>query len=116
MGANFFMVNLGVGAAAEALVGWMVSTAVLAAGATVKISRTAFSVALGAALVAGAIALVLPTLLAGTPAGRAVEARLAALPAGDVFIRVLQLPQPPGAGLGPHQHIASVVPHVSGTA
>lgn len=116
MRANFFMLNLGIGAAAEALVGWLVFTGVLAAGATLKVSRTAFSVAVGGALVAGAIALVLPTLLASTPAGRVVEARVGALPAGDVFISVLELPQPPGAVLGPHQHIAGFVADVSGIA
>jgi mannose-6-phosphate isomerase-like protein (cupin superfamily) len=39
-----------------------------------------------------------------------------ALPSGPVFISVLELPQPPGARLGPHQHVAGFVADVSGTA
>src|SRR5205814_10322647 len=49
-------------------------------------------------------------------ADRVVEGSLAALPAGPVFISVLELPQPAGAVLGPHQHVAGFVLDLSGTA
>lgn len=116
MRANFFMLNLGPGAAAEALVGWFVFGGVLAAGATLQVSFRAISLAGGATLIAAAIALALPALAAGTSSSRVAEGRVAALPTGPVFISVLELPQPPGAVLGPHQHVAGFVADVSGTA
>jgi len=45
-----------------------------------------------------------------------VEGNVAVLPPGPVFISVLELPQPAGAVLGPHAHIAGFVLDVSGTA
>ena len=116
MRANFFMLNLGLGAAAEALIGWLLFGAVLAVGMTLKVGPKAFSLAVGAAVLAAAITLAVPLLAAGAGSSRVVEGRVAALPAGPVFISVLELPQPPGAVLGPHQHVAGFVVDVSGTA
>ena len=116
MRANFFMLNLGIGAAAEALVGWLLFGAVITAGLTLRISPRAFTFALGGAGVAAAIALAVPALGAQVNSARVVEGRLAALPAGPVFISVLELPQPAGAVLGPHQHVAGFVVDAFGTA
>jgi len=116
MRANFFMLNLGLAAAAEALIGWLLFGAVLAAGMTLKVGPRALSVAVGGAALAAAIALAVPALAVATGSGRVVEGHIAALPAGPVFISVLELPQPPGAVLGPHLHVAGFVVDVSGTA
>jgi quercetin dioxygenase-like cupin family protein len=116
MRANFFMLNLGLGAAAEALVGWLLFGAAIAAGLTLKVTPRAFTLAAGAAAVAAVIAFAVPALGAQVGSGRVVEGPLAALPAGPVFISVLELPQPAGAVLGPHQHIAGFVVDVAGTA
>ena len=117
MQANFFMLNLGVGAAVEALVGWVLFGAVIAAGLTLKVTPRAFALAVGAAALAAAIAFAAPALGAQAGSGRVVEGRIAALPAAPVFISVLELPQPAGAVLAPHApHIAGFVVDVSGTA
>ena len=116
MRANFFMLNLGLGAAAEALIGWLLFGAVLAAGRTLEVRSRAFLLAVGVTALAGAIALSVPGLAARAGPGRVVEGRLVALPAGPVFISVLELPQPPGAVLGPHKHVAGFVFDVSGMA
>ena len=116
MRANFFMLNLGLGAAAESLVGWLIFAAVLAGGALLKVGLRTFVVAVSAAALAGVIAVVAPTFAASAPSGRVVEGRVAALPAAPVFISMLELPQPPGAVLGPHQHVAGFVADVAGTA
>jgi hypothetical protein len=117
MRANFFMLNLGLGAAAESLIGWVLFGAVLAAGRTLEVRPRDFLLAVGAAALAGAIAFSVPALAARAGPGRVVEGRLAALPAGPVFISVLELPQPPGAVLRPHTpHIAGFVLDVYGTA
>jgi mannose-6-phosphate isomerase-like protein (cupin superfamily) len=115
MSATFFMLNLGVGAAAAGLIGWLLFGAVLAAGGPLKIGAAAFSLAISAAVLAAVVALAVPTLAASAGADRVVEGRLDALPAG-AFISVLELPQPPGAVLGPHRHVAGFVADVSGTA
>ena len=116
MRANFFMLNLGLGAAAEALVGWLLFGAVLTAGTMLKVGPRAFSLAVGATALAAAITLAVPVFAASTGSGQVVDGRIAALPAGPVFMSVLELPQPPGAVLGPHQHVAGFVADVSGTA
>jgi len=116
MRANFFMLNLGLGAAAEALIGWLLFGAVLAAGRTLEVRPRAFLLAVGAVALAGAIAFSVPALAARAGPGRVVEGSLAALPAGPVFISVLELPQPPGAVLGPHTHVAGFVLDLYGTA
>jgi quercetin dioxygenase-like cupin family protein len=116
MRANFFMLNLGLGAAVEALIGWLLFGAVLAAGRTLEMRPRAFLLAVGAVALAGAIAFSVPALAARAGPGRVVEGRLAALPAGPAFISVLELPQPPGAVLGPHTHVAGFVLDLSGTA
>src|SRR5438093_5948076 len=116
MRANFFMLNLGLGAAAEALVGWLLFGAVIAAGLMLKVNLRALAFAVGAAALAAATALAVPALGAQAGTGRVAEGRIAALPASPVFISVLELPQPAGAVLGPHQHIAGFVVDVSGTA
>ena len=116
MRANFFMLNLGLGAAAEALIGWLLFGTVLAAGRSLEVRPRAFLLGLGSAALVGAIAFSVPALVARAAPGRALEGRLAALPAGPVFISVLELPQPPGAVLGPHKHVAGFVLDFSGTA
>jgi mannose-6-phosphate isomerase-like protein (cupin superfamily) len=115
MRASFFMLNLGVGAAAVGLIAWLLFGAVLAAGRRLKVGPAAFSLAVGGALLAAAIALAIPAFAASSGSDRVVEGRLDALPAGS-FISVLELPQPPGAVLGPHHHVAGFVADVSGTA
>jgi len=116
MRANFFMLNLGPGAAAEALVGWLLFSAVIAAGSTLKISARAFALALAAAALAAVIAFAAPALAVQADSGRVYEGRIAALPVAPVFISVLELPQPAGAVLGPHTHIAGFVLDIFGTA
>jgi mannose-6-phosphate isomerase-like protein (cupin superfamily) len=116
MRATFFMLNLGPGAAAESLVGWLLFGAVLAAGRNLEVRTRGFVLAVGAAALVGAIALAVPALAARAGPGRVVESRLAAVPTRPIFISVLELPQPPGAVLGPHKHVAGFVLDVFGTA
>lgn len=117
MQANFFMLNLGLGAAAEALVGWLLFGGVIAAGATLNVTPRAFALAAGAAAVAAVIAFAAPALGAQAGSGRLVEGRIEALPPAPVFISVLELPQPAGDALIPHPpHIAGFVVDVWGTA
>jgi hypothetical protein len=116
MRASFFMLDLGVGAAVEALIGWVIFGAVIAAGVMLQIGPKALSLAFGAAVLGAAVALALPMISAQGTSGRVVEGNVAALPSGPVFISVLELPQPAGAVLGPHQHVAGFVVGVSGTA
>ena len=116
MHAEFFMLNLGFGATGESLIGWLIFGAVLVAGA--KATVTARTLALGVAIaaLAAAVAVALPSLIAQGSSGKVVEGRLAALPSPPVFISVLELPQPAGAVLGPHSHIAGFVADIAGTA
>jgi hypothetical protein len=116
MRASFFMLSLGAGAAAEALIGWILFGAVLAAGITMRVTPRALAVAVGAVGVAAVIALAAPALAVRAASDRVVEGPLAAVPSGPVFISVLELPQPAGAVLGPHQHVAGFVADISGTA
>ena len=116
MRANFFMLNLGPGAAVESLLGWAIFGAVLAAGTTLSVDVRALSLAFGAAVLGGLVAFVVPSLTAPAPSGRVVDGSVAALPPGPVFISVLELPQPPGAVLGPHTHVAGFVLSTSGVA
>ena len=117
MHANFFMLSLGPGAAAEALIGWLLFGAVLAGGRNLPVSSKAFGVALGASALAAAVALSVPALVARTNSNTVVEGRVPSLPTGPAFISVLELPQPPGAVLAPHPpHIGGFVLDVSGTA
>ena len=116
MRANFFMLNLGPGAAAVAFVGWLLLGAVLAAGRTLRVRPAPFLCTVAAVTLAAVAALTLPAFVARAGSGSVAEGRVAALPAGPVFISVLELPQPPGAELGPHQHVAGFVADVSGIA
>jgi hypothetical protein len=116
MRASFFMLNLGPGAAVEALVAWLLFGAVLAAGRTLDVHPRVFYVAGGAAVLAALLAVAIPILVAQSEANRVVEGSVLKLPAGPVFISVLELPQPGGAVLGPHAHIPGFVLDVSGTA
>lgn len=116
MTASFFMLHLGIGAASASLVGWLLFVAVLAAGRTLTVGPRFLAAVFGAVVVAAAIALTAPGLAAAAGSGRVVEARVPALPTAPVFISVLELPQPPGAILGPHTHVAGFVADVSGTA
>ena len=116
MQATFFMLNLGPGAAAEALVGWLLFGAVIAAGSMLQVTRRAFMLAIGAAAVAALIAFAAPALGAQAGSGRVVEGRID-VPSTPVFISVLELPQPAGDALVPHPpHIAGFVVDVWGTA
>ena len=115
MRVEFFMLNLGVGAAVEALVGWVLFGSVIGAGAMISVGARSVALTLGAAALAAVIAFAAPTLGAQAGSGRVVEGRIAA-PAPPVFISVLELPQPAGAVLGPHSHIAGFVVDVFGTA
>jgi hypothetical protein len=116
MRANFFMLNLGLGAAAEALVGWLLFGAVIAAGSTLMVTPRAFALAVGGAALAAALALAVPSAGAQGGSDRVVEGRIPGLPPSPVFISVLELPQPAGAVLGPHTHIGGFVVDVFGTA
>jgi quercetin dioxygenase-like cupin family protein len=116
MHANFFMLSLGLGAAAEALIGWLLFGAVLAGGRSLEVSPKVFGLALAASALAAAIALSVPALVARTNSNTVVEGRVPSLPAGAAFISVLELPQAPGAVLGPHNHIGGFVLDISGTA
>src|SRR5437762_10897528 len=93
MRAAFFMRNLGPGAAAAGLISWLLYGVVLAAGRMLRVGPTAFSLAAGGAVLAAAIALLIPALGASSGSDRLVEGRLGALPDGP-FISVLKLPQP----------------------
>jgi quercetin dioxygenase-like cupin family protein len=115
MHASFFMRDLGLGAAAEALVAWVLFGAVAAAGRSLKVQPRVFVLAIGGAALAAVIAAAVPALVARTDSGRVVEGKITGL-AGPVFVSVLELPQPPGAVLGPHKHIAGFVLDTSGTA
>lgn len=116
MRANFFMLNLGFGAAVESLVGWLLFGSALAAGVVLTVSPRHLALAIGATALGAAMAFAAPGLGAQPGSGRAVEGRIAALPAPQTFISVLELPQPAGAVLGPHAHIAGFVVDISGTA
>jgi hypothetical protein len=115
MHASFFMLDLGLGAAAEALVAWVLFGAVAAAGRSLTVQPRAFVLAIGGAALAAVIAAAVPALVARADSGRVVEGNITVL-AGPVFVSVLELPQPPGAVLGPHKHIAGFVLDASGIA
>jgi hypothetical protein len=114
MHASFFMLDLGAGAAAEALVAWVLFGAVLAAGRTLEVRPRVFILALGSAALAAVIAAAAPALAARTNSGTVIDGSIT-IPAGPVFISVLELPQQPGAVLSPHKHIAGFVLDFSGT-
>src|SRR5438034_6494144 len=116
MQATFFMLNLGPGAATEALVGWLLFGAVIAAGSMLQVTRRTFILAVGAAAVAALLAFAAPVLGAQAGSGRVVEGRID-VPPTPVFISVLELPQPAGDALVPHPpHIAGLVVDAWGTA
>ena len=116
MRATFFMLNLGPLAAVEALVAWMLFGAVLAAGRKLDLRPRDFYLTSGAVALAAVLAFAVPVIVTRTAGNSVVEGKVAALPAGPVFISVLELPQPAGAVLGPHAHIPGFVLDVSGTA
>jgi hypothetical protein len=117
MRATFFMLNLGLLAAVESLVGWLLFGAVLAAGRNLEVRPRVFYISAGAVVVAAALAIALPFLVAKTNGNRVVEGNVVLTSPGPVFISVLELPQPAGAVLSPHKpHIPGFVLDVSGTA
>jgi hypothetical protein len=116
MRATFFMLNLGPLAAVEALVAWLLFGAVLAAGRTLDLRSRDFYLTSGAVALAAVLAFAIPVIVTRTAGSSVVEGKVTALPAGPVFISVLELPQPAGAVLGPHAHIPGFVLDVSGTA
>src|ERR1700704_5751627 len=90
MHANFFMLNLGPGAAAEALIGWLLFGAVLAGGRNLEVSPRVFGLAVSAAVLAAAIALAVPSFVARTGGNSVVEGRVPSLPK-PAFVSVLEL-------------------------
>jgi len=116
MRATFFMLNLGIGAAVEALIAWLLFGAVLAVARTLDVRPRHFYVTSGAVALAAVLAFAIPAIVMRTNGSHVVEGSLAALPPGPVFISVLELPQPAGAVLGPHAHIPGFVLDVWGTA
>jgi quercetin dioxygenase-like cupin family protein len=116
MRATFFMLNLGPAAAVESLVGWLLFGTVLAGGRSLPVRGLAVLVTLGVAALGVVLALALPALAVRSGPDRVVEGPVAKLPAGPVFISVIELPQPPGAVLGPHAHIPGFEFDVFGTA
>jgi mannose-6-phosphate isomerase-like protein (cupin superfamily) len=116
MRATFFMLNLGAGAAVEALVAWLLFGAVLAAGRNLDVHRRDFYLTSGAVALAAVLVFAIPAIVMRANESHVVEGNVAALPPGPVFISVLELPQPPGAVLGPHAHIPGFVLDVWGTA
>jgi quercetin dioxygenase-like cupin family protein len=117
MRATFFMLNLGLGAAVESLVAWLLFGAVLAAGRNFEVRPRDFYLTSGAVALAAVLAFAIPAIVIRTYDNRVVEGNVAALPPGPVFISVLELPQPPGAVLAPHApHIPGFVLDVWGTA
>jgi quercetin dioxygenase-like cupin family protein len=115
MHGSFMMLHLGVAAPIEALVAWLVFGAVLGAtsGAPPDDPRTPRRLAFGAAVAivtvvaAGFVGLG----LSAPPAGSSVTATRTlvtqpaqTLPQGVDYFSILELAQPPGAGLGPHAH------------
>jgi len=116
MRATFFMLNLGSGAAVESLIGWLLFGAVLAGGRELQVGRLPLIIALGAAAVGVVLAVAVPALAVRSGPDRVVEGQVAKLPAGSVFLSVIELPQPAGAVLGPHSHIPGFEFDVFGTA
>jgi hypothetical protein len=115
MHASFFMLDLGLGAAAEALVAWVLFGGVAAAGRSLTVQPRVFVLAIGGATLAALIAAAVPALVSRTDSGGVVEGNIT-IKTGPMFVSVLELPQPPGAVLGPHQHVAGFVLDLSGTA
>jgi len=127
MHGTFLMLHLGALAPLEALAAWLLFGAVV--GATcVSIEPAGAAGALGTHRVTGVApaggllmllaALTMPGWISGPQAIRAsaqetagVESRVLAtgpaeaLPEGAVFVSVIELPQAPGATLGPHAHV-----------
>ena len=116
MRATFFMLNLGPLAAVEALIAWLLFGTLLAAGRTLVVRPRDYYLTAGAVVLAAALALAIPALLARGDPSSVVVGNVPSLPPGPVFISVLELPQPAGAVLGPHAHIPGFVLDVSGTA
>jgi quercetin dioxygenase-like cupin family protein len=127
MHATFLMLHLGALAPLEALAAWLLFGAVVGA-TSISIEPAGNARALGTHRVAGAApaggllmllaALTVPGWISGPQAIEAgaqetagVESRVLAtgpaeaLPEGAVFVSVIELPQAPGATLGPHAHV-----------
>jgi mannose-6-phosphate isomerase-like protein (cupin superfamily) len=115
MRATFFMLNLGPLAAVESLVAWLLFGSVLAAGRDMDVRPRDFYLTSAVVALAAVVAFAFPIAVMRTNESRVVEGSVATLPPGPVFISVLELPQPPGAVLGPHAHIPGFVVDVSGT-
>jgi len=117
MRATFFMLNLGPLAGVESLVSWLLFGAVLAAGRNLDVRPRDLYLTSGAVALAAVLAFAFPIAAMRTNKSSVVEGNVASLPAGPVFISVLELPQPAGAVLAPHPpHIPGFVLDVWGTA
>lgn len=116
MHGSFMMLHLGVGAPIAALVAWLLFGAVLGAtsGARPNAPRALRTLVIGSAIslvTLLAVVWVWPRL-SGTPGGASLTATrtlatgpVQALPQGAAFFSIVELPQPPGATLGPHAHV-----------
>jgi quercetin dioxygenase-like cupin family protein len=121
MHGSFMMLHLGVAAPIGALVAWLLLGAVVGATAGSRPGdpsagrlRTLRAYVLGAAIsIVAVLAIVLVVArLDVTPTGSSVTGTrtlatgpVQALPPGVAFFSIIELPQAPGATLGPHAHV-----------
>jgi hypothetical protein len=136
MHGSFMMLDLGLAAPLTALVGWLVFGVVIGATAGARSSdeasaepksdgRTLATPAVAVAVVILAlvgIGLVV-SRLGGTAVSPAVSTTrtlatgpVAAVPAGALFISIIEIPQAPGGVLGPHAHIPGFAYSLHGVA
>lgn len=115
MHGSFMMLSLGIGAPVAALVAWLMFGAVLGAtGSWRRPDDSGRTMALvgGFAAVVVLVVAVTKVLSSGPPAASSGNATqtlssgpVKALPGGNAFISVIELPQATGASLGPHAHV-----------
>ena len=117
MRGSFMMLHLGVGAPVAALVAWLVLGAVVGATAASRPSQLpsrrlalgtaiAMVLAIGLAIGLGTVRVVAPTTVTNLMDARTLaEGQVQALPQGALFFSIVELPQAPGAALGPHAHV-----------
>ena len=122
MRGSFMMLHLGLGAPIAALVAWLLLGAAL--GATASLNETARRPALGGAVAIVAVLAIVVVMArmseSPSPTAGASEplaaGPVAALPADGAFVSIIALPQPPGATLGPHAHVAGFAYSLKGVA
>jgi quercetin dioxygenase-like cupin family protein len=124
MQASFMMLHLGVLAPLSALIALAMFGAILGATSVASYpSRGSMQpiALLAAAVVVGAAMVLVATSWSGARETNAAsepitEGRIAALPPGQVFASIIELRQPAGATLGPHEHVAGFVYTLGGLA